>query len=188
MAFDAGRHLGHHLAPVRRQPTFAPIAHDVLAQHQFLHEVVFIAPEHRARRQAWDLDDPVFVDCAIGRLGAAASARLAGGRLGTVRLLHPGGLARRLDIRSALQTLQPRDLLAQPDDGQAQSRNPAQQFLHESFQIIVRQRISIDGMRHSENESGIRVLGNPPRPTQFDFSRPPSPEVLPLLLCYRSRR
>ncbi len=79
MAFDAGRHLRHHIAPVRRQPTFAPIAHDVLAKHQFLHDVVFIPLEHRARRQARDLDDPLFVDRSIGRLGAAASA-LAGRR------------------------------------------------------------------------------------------------------------
>jgi hypothetical protein len=164
MASDAGRHFGHQLAPVRRQPTFAPIAHHVPAKHQFLHDVVLITLEYRARRQTWDLDDPVFVDRAMRRLGAAASARQGGGRLGTVRLLHPGGLARRLDIGPALQALQPRYLLALLGDGLAQSRNLAQQLLDESFELVARQRISIDRVRHSENESGIRVLGNPQRP------------------------
>ena len=119
MASDAGRRFGHQLAPVRRQPTFPPIAHNVLAKHQFLHDVVLITLEYRARRQTWDLEDPIFVDRAIGRLGAAASARLASGRLGSVHLLHPGGLARRLDIGPALQTFQPRYLFALLDNGLA---------------------------------------------------------------------
>jgi hypothetical protein len=42
-------------------------------------------------------------------------------------------LARRLDVGSALQTLQPRYLLALLDDGPAQSRNSAEKFLDESF-------------------------------------------------------
>jgi hypothetical protein len=181
MASDAGRHFRHQLAPVRRQPTFPPIAHNVLAKHQFLHDVVLITLEYRARRQTWDLEDPVFVDHAMSRLGAAASARQAGGRLGTVRLLHPGGLARRLDIGPALQSLQPRNLLTLLDNGLAQSRNPLEQFLDQGFELIARQRISINRVRHSENESGIRVLGNPPRPTRSDFLQSPLPGVLPLL-------
>jgi hypothetical protein len=51
------------------KPTFAPIAHHVLAKHQFLYDVVLIALEHRVPRQVRDLEDPVFVDRAIGRLG-----------------------------------------------------------------------------------------------------------------------
>jgi hypothetical protein len=70
-------------------------------------------------------------------------------------------LARRLDVGPALQALQPRYLLALLDDGLAQSRNAAQKLLDESFELVARQRISIDRVRHSENESGIRVLGNP---------------------------
>ena len=164
MAFDAGRHFRHQLAPIRRQPTFAPIAHHALTKHQLLNDVILIALEYRARRQARDLDDPLFVDRAIGRLGAAASARLASGRLLTVRLLHPGRSARRLDIGSALQALQPQYLRALLDDGPAQSRNLAKQLLNKSLELIEGQRISIEGIRHSENESGIRVLGNPPPP------------------------
>jgi hypothetical protein len=47
-------------------------------------------------------------------------------------------LARRLDVRPALQTLQPRYLLTLLDNGLAQSRNLAEQLIDESFELVAR--------------------------------------------------
>jgi hypothetical protein len=160
MAFDAGRQQSNQRAPVRRRPSFAAIAHHMSAHDQLLDDEIFITLETRAGRRRLDLDDPIFVDRPIGRLGAAAPARPVRGRFGTVRLFHPGRSAWRFDVRPALQPLQPRYLTTQPNDGRTQRRHAGHKLARQSFKLRFRQRIKINRAGHPDTESEIRTVGN----------------------------
>src|SRR5271168_5280241 len=108
MSRNAARQRGHDPTPVGRQPAFTPIAHRMRAKHQILHYEAFITLEPRTRRDR-GLDDLLLVNDPLGRLAAAATRRAL--ELRTARLLHAARLAG-LDVRPALQALEPRDLLA----------------------------------------------------------------------------
>src|SRR5260370_32755834 len=118
-------------------------------QHQVWHHEALIALEPRPRRNR-GLDDPLLMDDPFGGLVAATTGWAP--RLSTARLLHPARLAR-LDVRTALQALQPRDLLALLAHRPAEIRNTRKQLRHQSLQLGERQTIQIGRRRHPQNES-----------------------------------
>ncbi|ASY73900.1 hypothetical protein SF83666_a43120 (plasmid) [Sinorhizobium fredii CCBAU 83666] len=163
MAVDAVRQRRHDAAAVGRQPTLAPEPDRRRLDDQVLDDEVLVALEAGARRNL-GLHDPI-LDRHSRQVRLAAATSLAAGvrcRISRARLLHaarPVGL----DVRPALQTLQPRDLLALLANRLLQRRHLAKQFQHQLPELGVRQIIERvrRRLRHRSIESENHRFGNP---------------------------
>ena len=93
-----------------RQPALAPVKDRPWLYDNVLNDEVLVALEAGGRRQVVRLADPSFVYAELRPLGAAPALPAAAFGSGCLRrLLHAAGL----ELRAALQALEPRDLLAQ---------------------------------------------------------------------------
>ena len=144
MAPHAARQRRDDGFSIRRQPALAAKANDVRTQHQILNNEAFIPFEPGTRRDD-SLDDPFFVNHPLGSLVAAATAPAF---RWLARLVHAARLDRRLDIRAALLSLQPGDLIAQRDDGPVLLCKSLQQLRNQSPQISERHAVDVRGGRH----------------------------------------
>src|SRR3974377_554819 len=90
-----------------RYPAFAPVADRMHRQHKLLDQIGLVALEARPRRGS-DLQHPILDTPAPPDGAARASLPLPAGLSWLSGLVH----AAWLDVRPALQSLQPRDLLA----------------------------------------------------------------------------
>ena len=112
MAADAVGQLRHNCPAVRRLPALPTVEHRPGAQDNVLNDVILIALEARAFGDSIGLEDFRIVDGEFVVFRTAASGRLSTAlfpRAGLGVLLH----ARGLDVRLALQSLQPCHLLTQ---------------------------------------------------------------------------
>ena len=172
MAADAAGQRRHDRLALRRQPALAAVAHHPRGQHQVLHLVRLVTFELRTRRMRHPQHLGLGHDPRRHLAAAAAFGPLAAGlRLG--RVLH----AARFDRRTALQTLQPSDLIALRRHDLLQFRYLAQQFHKPSFQLGTWQAGQIGGRRHATNELYSPASG--------EARKLPLPGVLPRLLWSR---
>ena len=153
MVADPGRERCHHRSPVRRQPPLPAIAHHAGFDLEILDGEALIPLEPGAGWDGFWHHDPS-LDChprplrPAPPLGWAVSCRW----LLLRRLVHPGRRGR-LDIRLALQTLQPRDLLALLQNNLLQRRHLLKKRDHQRLQSGGRKTIKIIGRRHPSIES-----------------------------------
>jgi len=121
-----------------------------------LHREALVALEPRAGRHANGLDDPLFVDDPLSRLGATAATRPSQGPRWLSCLLHPRRRARRLDVWPTLKTLQPRNLLAQRSHRLLELGNLGKKQPRQPNQGWMIKRVDVGRLRHPENEPELR--------------------------------
>src|SRR5947209_17171842 len=147
MASDALRQRRHHRAAIRPHPAFPAVADHLRAQHQILDDEGVVSFEPRARRHVHP--EHLALD-ADPRYGLAASTMLAmARRLRRRRIDH----AAWLDIGTAFQTLQSRDLLALLRHNTLQLGNLAKQFDDQGFEFGPRKVCEIARRGHALSES-----------------------------------
>src|SRR5258708_21307207 len=139
------------------------------AKHDVVDDEVLVTLEPRTQGNR-SLEYPVFVDDTLGSLAATASRRLRW-PCRPARLLHPARLAG-LDVRTALEALQPGYLLALLDDRPAKICHPAHKVSHQSLQLGVPQLLNIPRRRHPKSESQFAPIGNPSSTPRFNRSHP----------------
>ena len=172
MTVDAAGQWRHQHASAGHQPSLATVADDPGVQHQILHDIIVIPFEART---CWNPHggDELLLDTNTWRQFAASTPlRTFATRWCRRRLLH----ATRLDVGTALQPLQPRDLLTLLRHHAASAPQPRPECDHQSLQLCCGQCIEIQSRRHRQNESEHTASGEP--------KSPPSPPVLPRLLCH----
>jgi hypothetical protein len=135
MTTDAGRQRRRHHPPVRHQPALAAKANHVRAQHEILQDVILVTLEARAgwpvdhRQDAILVDRPALARPALGAAIVGILPRLQlGARLQTTRL----------ELRSALQTLELGDRRAQLSDRLLELGVLRQQPLGQSLKLTAR--------------------------------------------------
>src|SRR5450631_1668177 len=148
MAADAARQRRHDRLALRRQPALASVAYHPRGQHQVLNLVRLITFELRTRRMRHPQHLGLGHD-PQRHLAAAATFEPFAARLRLTPLLH----AARLDGGTALQPLQPSDLIALPRHEPFQIRHLGQQFHHQSVQLGTWQTRRIGGRWHVMSES-----------------------------------
>lgn len=158
MAADAAGQRRHDRLALRRQPALAAVAHHPRGEHQVLHLVWLVALELRTLRYRHSKHlglgrDPWCHLAAAAALGAIA----AGLRLGP--FLH----AARLDRWTALQALQPSNLIALRYHDPLQISQLAEQFQDLSFELGTGQTGRIGGRGHALNESYSSASGEAPK-------------------------
>ena len=112
MAGDAAGQFRHNGPAIRRQPSLPAVKHRPGAQDQVLNDVILVALEFRAFGNIVRFEDFGVADDELVVLGTAAAGLLPAilfARAGPGLFLH----ARGLDVRPAIQALQPRNLFAQ---------------------------------------------------------------------------
>ena len=148
MAANAAGQRRHDRLALRRQPALSSVAHHTRGQHQLLHLVRLVTFELRTRRMRHPQHLGLGHDPRRHLAAAAAFDPLAA-TLRPGRVLHPAWF----DRRTALETLQPGDLIALRRHDLLQFRYLAQQFHKPSFQLGTRQVGQIGGRRHATTES-----------------------------------
>ena len=124
-----------HRPPIRGDPALAAIAHDPHPQHDVLHHEILVALEPRARRNL-RLEDLLLDADPWCRLASATPTAAFATGFWRSAVLH----AARLDPWPALQSLQPRNLLAQLRYHALLLAILLQQLQHQQLQLGRRQR------------------------------------------------
>jgi len=144
MSFDPLWQRRDDRLAVRGDPTLAPVADRMHRQHQLLNQIGVVALEARASWRG-GLHHPILDADTRADLAAAWLLLLQGGFGRVGAFVH----ATRLDVRPALQSLQPCDLLTLLGNHPLQFADFCQQTDHQFPQLGRRQAVKVVGRDHT---------------------------------------
>ena len=135
VSVDPGRQRRDDGRAVWQLPALAPVEHGQRLHDEVLDEKLLVALEAGALGDVRALDDFGLTDRELGSLCAATTDLARALALGPGRLVHAAGLAR-LDLRPALQALEPHVLVAQLGVLCLQSGNVLQNLHEQRLQLF----------------------------------------------------